>query len=657
MSRKKILSILTIGLLVAFSSAPTWAGESPKDATEFTIKANNALLTQLPFNDKRDFEDAQRGFIAPLKDGGVLKNEKGQVMYDAGNYKFPLDAPAPPTVNPSFWRQSQVNGISGLFKVADRIYQVRGQDISNITFIEGDSGVIIVDPLLNHIAAKNALELYFQHRPKKMIAAVIYTHSHSDHFGGVRGIITDEDVSSGKTKVIAPKGFLEEAISENVLAGNVMTRRSFYSYGLMLPKNAKGTIGNGLGVTLVASAPTLIAPTDIITETGQKMTIDGLEFEFLLAPGSEAPAEMHFYIPALKALTTAENACHTLHNLYTLRGAKTRDTAKWVGYLNETLDRWGGEAEILYMPHTWPVFGNQRIYEHVEKYRDTLKYIHDQSLHLANQGYTMNEIGNMIELPEALAQNWASRGYYGSVSHNARAVYNFYLGYFDGNPANLDPYSPAEMATRYVRTFGTDDMMKAGREALKKGDYRWAAEVLKQVVLADPNNQEARNLQADAFEQLGYQAESATWRGFYLSGAQELRNGVIKAELGAADSPDMVKNMPVEMLFDYLAVLLDSAKARDKDISVAFKFSDSRDALVLTLKNSVLNYRKVLPGKADATITIKRDDLRAVLLRQITLEDLVKNGQATIEGSASKLAELLDSTTVPDHWFNIVTPN
>ena len=651
------LKILVASVVLALSAVTAFAAQAPKEAGEFTVKANEALLKQLPFGDKQDFEDAQRGFIAPLKNGGVLKDANGQVFYNAQAYKFPLDAPAPATVNPSFWRQSQLTGISGLFQVAEGIYQVRGQDISNITFIEGKSGIIIIDPLVTAPAAKNALELYFEHRPSKPIVAVIYTHSHSDHFGGGRGVISDEDVRSGKVKVIAPVGFMEEAISENVLAGNAMSRRAMYSYGVLLPKNAKGDIGNGLGVTLTTGAPTLVPPTDLITQTGQKMIIDGLEFEFMLVPGSEAPAEMHFFIPALKALCAAENACHTLHNFYTLRGAKTRDVAKWVGYLNETLDRWGDKAEVLYMPHTWPVWGNARITTHIEKYRDTFKYIHDQALHLANQGYTLNEIGNMIELPAALAQNWASRGYYGSVSHNARAVYNFYLGYFDGNPANLDPHSPAEMGARYVKAFGADAMLKAAREAVKEGDYRWAAEILKHVVFAEPNNQEARDLQADAFEQLGYQAESATWRGFYLMGAQELRNGVPKIDVGSADSPDMAAGMPVEMLFDYVGVRLDAAKAAGKDIRINFVFTDTRDTLALSLKNSVVNYRKALPAKADAVVTIERGDLHAVLIGRSKLENLVQNGRAKVEGDAGKLAEILAATTTPEFWFNIVTPN
>ena len=654
---KYLLPVLMLATLL-FGAIPALAEKGPRDATNFTKELNAIYLQSLPFDDRRDFEDAQRGFIAPLYEEGVLKNDKGEIIYKAHSFKFDLNAPAPDTVNPSLWRQSQINGISGLFKVAERIYQVRGQDISNITFIEGDTGVIVVDPLISAEAAASALKLYYEHRPQKPVKAVIYSHSHPDHYGGVRGVVTnEEDVKSGKIKIIAPYGFMDEAISETVLAGNAMMRRATYSYGIILPDDAKGNIGTGLGVGGTSGSITLIAPTDTISKTGQKMTIDGLEFEFLMAPGSEAPSEMHFYIAALKALCTAENCVHTLHNFYTLRGAKTRDISKWASYLNETLDLWGAEAEVLYAPHTWPVWGNDQINTYIENYRDAFKYIHDQALHLANQGFTINEIGNMLELPEPLSKNWATRGYYGSVSHNARAVYNFYLGYYDGNPANLNPYSPVEMAKRYVNSLGGEDkIMDMAREALAAGDYRWAAELLKHVVFYNPQNQVARDLQADAFEQLGYQAECATWRGFYLAGAQELRNGIAKITTANPSSPDVIAAMPVEMILDYLAVRLNSEKAAGKDITVNFKMADN-DALSLSLKNSVLNYRRVLPEKAAATFNISRDDLHSVFIGQAKLDDLIKQGKAKVDGDPGKLAEMLAAVDEFEFWFNIVTPN
>ncbi|CAM3713868.1 alkyl sulfatase dimerization domain-containing protein [Salmonella enterica] len=634
-----------------------FAAESAKDATQYTQQINQQYIKNLPFSDRQDFADAQRGFIAPLPDHGILNNTDGKPYYRADDYKFDINASAPQTINPSLWRQSQLNGISGLFKVTDRMYQVRGQDISNITFIEGKTGLIVIDPLVTAGAAKASLDLYYQNRPHRPIVAVIYTHSHTDHYGGVKGIVSEEEVKSGKVQIIAPEGFMEEAISENVLLGNIMSRRALYSYGLLLPHTPQGNIGNGLGVTLTTGLPTIIAPTKLITKTGEKMTIDGLEFEFLMAPGSEAPAEMHFYIPALKALCTAENATHTLHNFYTLRGAKTRDTSKWTEYLNETLDMWGSKAEVLFMPHTWPVWGNQHINDYIGKYRDTIKYIHDQTLHLANQGYTMNEIGDMIKLPKNLENNWASRGYYGSVSHNARAVYNYYLGYYNGNPADLHPYGQVEMGKRYVKALGgSAHAINLARDAYRQGDYRWAAELLKQVIAANPGDQAAKNLQADTFEQLGYQAESATWRGFYLTGAKELREGVHKFNHGTTNSPDTIKGMTVEMLFDYMAVRLDSSKAAGKDISLNFNLSDG-DNLNLTLENSVLNYRQSLQPKSDASFYMSRTDLHDVLTGQAKMADLVKAKKVKVIGNAVKLDEIIGCLDNFDLWVNIVTPN
>ncbi|MFY3765295.1 alkyl sulfatase dimerization domain-containing protein [Escherichia coli] len=786
LSRIVIALTAASGMMVNTANAK----EEAKAATQYTQQVNQNYAKSLPFSDRQDFDDAQRGFIAPLLDEGILRDANGKVYYRADDYKFDINAAAPETVNPSLWRQSQINGISGLFKVTDKMYQVRGQDISNIMFVEGEKGIIVIDPLVTPPAAKAALDLYFQHRPQKPIVAVIYTHSHTDHYGGVKGIISEADVKSGKVQVIAPAGFMDEAISENVLAGNIMSRRALYSYGLLLPHNAQGNVGNGLGVTLatgdpsiiaptktivrtgekmiidglefdflmtpgskaaldlyfqhrpqkpivaviythshtdhyggvkgiiseadvksgkvqvIAPAgfmdeaisenvlagnimsrralysyglllphnaqgnvgnglgvtlatgdPSIIAPTKTIVRTGEKMIIDGLEFDFLMTPGSEAPAEMHFYIPALKALCTAENATHTLHNFYTLRGAKTRDTSKWTEYLNETLDMWGNDAEVLFMPHTWPVWGNKHINDYIGKYRDTIKYIHDQTLHLANQGYTMNEIGDMIKLPPALANNWASRGYYGSVSHNARAVYNFYLGYYDGNPANLHPYGQVEMGKRYVQALGgSARVINLAQEANKQGDYRWSAELLKQVIAANPGDQVAKNLQANNFEQLGYQAESATWRGFYLTGAKELREGVHKFSHGTTGSPDTIRGMSVEMLFDFMSVRLDSAKAAGKNISLNFNMGNG-DNLNLTLNDSVLNYRKTLQPQANASFYISREDLHAVLTGQAKMADLVKAKKAKIIGNGAKLEEIIACLDNFDLWVNIVTPN
>ncbi|MBW9054539.1 alkyl/aryl-sulfatase [Rhizobium mesosinicum] len=626
----------------------------PKPPTQHTLAINKKVLEELPFNDRTDFELAQRGFIAGLPDG-VIKDPDGKIAFDAKKFAIPLDQPPPDTWNPSLWRVSQLDGLSGLFKVVDRLYQLRSLDVANMTIMEGDTGLIIIDCCGTVSAARAGLDLYYQHRPKKPIVAIIMTHSHIDHFGGIGGVATAEDVAAGKIKVIAPAGFTEEAVSENLYAGNAMIRRSSYQYGMVLPKGPDGTLGSGLGISGADDPPTLIVPTAFITKTGEKMTIDGLEFEFLMAPGSEAPSEMHFYTPALKALCTAENACHTLHNFYTLRGAKTRDISKWVKYLNQTLDMWGDQAEVLYAPHQWPVWGNAEINDHIEKYRDVFKFIHDRSLHLANSGYTMPEIGTMVELPPELANNWATRGYYGTVSHNSRAVYNFYLGYYSGNPAELNPLSPKDAAPRYVEMMGgADAIVGKAREAYEKGEYRWVAQLLEHVVYAEPNNLDARNLQADAFDQLAYQSEAATWRNFYTMGAVELRKGVPEIEMAIGTSPDLVKNIPLEMTFDYLGIALDAEKAAGKTIKINFEVDGTGEKRSLVLRNSVLNSRTRLDPSPDATLKASGAVLNAVLMGG----DPTKAGEMgglTIEGRKEALTDLLSTIGTFKFWFPIVT--
>jgi alkyl sulfatase BDS1-like metallo-beta-lactamase superfamily hydrolase len=646
--------LLSYGLL----AASAFAQEQPKPATEATKKANAAVLQELPFNDKQDFEDAQRGFIAPFPDNGVVKNAKGDVVYDASQFVIPLDKAAPDTVNPSFWRVSQLNGIEGLFKVVDHIYQVRGADLSVITFIEGKEGVTVVDPLVSVETAKMALDLYAKNRPGHPVKNVIYTHSHVDHFGGVRGVVDEADVESGKVKIYAPQGFTEEAVSENVMAGNAMSRRASYMYGNVAAKGDLGSLGTGLGPSTSSGNVTLIEPTDLITKTGEKKTIDGLEYQFLMAPGSEAPSEMMFYIPEYKAFCPAEDCTHTLHNFYTLRGAKTRDSSKWVGYLSQAIDMWGKDWEVMFAPHHWPTWGNARITTAVEKYRDAFKYIHDQALHLANQGYTMIEIAEKLKLPPELASNWATRGYYGSVSHDAKAVYNLYLGFFSGNPADLEPLPPAESAVKYVDAMGgADAVIAKAQKAYDAGDYRWVAELLKQVVYADPKNQKARNLQADAFEQLGYQAESGPWRNFYLVGAKELRDGVKKVATPNTASPDITRAMSLEQIFDYLAIRLNGPKAAGKEMTLNFKFTDTKQDYSLVLKNGVINAFPKLADKPDATYTLTRANLDDVLLGQAKFDELAKNGTVKVEGTPGKVGELMALMDTFPFWFDIVTPN
>jgi alkyl sulfatase BDS1-like metallo-beta-lactamase superfamily hydrolase len=630
-----------------------------KDATKATKDANDRLLEELPFEDRRDFEEAERGFIAPLPDGGVIRAGDGSDVWNTQKFSFiEEDSPAPHTVNPSLWRQSQLVLKGGLFKVTDRLYQVRNADLSNLTIVEGDTGLIVFDPLITTEAARWALQLYFSHRPRKPVVAVVHSHSHVDHFGGVKGIVSEEDVAAGEVKIVAPAGFLEAAVAENVLAGNAMSRRATYMYGNLLPPDPKGQVGAGLGMTTSVGTVTLIAPTDEITETGQRMTIDGLTFEFLLAPDTEAPAEMHWFIEELGALTAAENCCHTLHNTYTLRGAAIRDPQAWSRYLNETIDRWGHRTEVMYGMHHWPVWGTDRVLEMLRKGRDAYRYINDQTLRLANQGHTPVEVAEMVELPDELAHHWALRGYYGTVNHNVRATYVKYLGWFDGNPANLHTLPPEEVAKRYVEFMGgAEATLKKARSAYESGEYRWVAEVVNHVVFADPGNAEARQLQADALEQMGYQSESGPWRNFYLTGAKELREGVVKLPAPSTASPDSVRAMSLDLFFNYLGVRLNGPKASGTRITLNLEFTDTGERAVLELANGALNH---LLGhtaeEVDAKVTLTRSALDRIIVGEVTLADEVSSGEITVEPDTAPLEQLVSLFDTFEFWFPIIEP-
>lgn len=652
---------LSLSLLLATAtvlSPPAWAQEQAKPATNATKAANDALLKELPFNDKTSFELAHKGFIAPLP-SEPIKGPSGNMIWDPNKYGFIKEgAAAPASTNPSLWRQSQLINISGLFEVTDGIYQVRNYDLSNMTIVEGKEGITIFDPLISSETAKAALDLYYKHRPKKPVVAVMYTHSHVDHYGGVRGVINEEDVKSGKVKVYAPKGFLEHAVAENVMAGTAMSRRASYMYGNLLPPNETGQLGAGLGTTTSAGTVTLIPPTDIIEKTGEKRTIDGLTYEFLYAPGSEAPAEMLYYIHEKKALNTAEDSTHTLHNTYSLRGAKIREPLPWSKYLNEALKMWGDDVQVMYAMHHWPVWGNKEVRDQLSSQRDMYRYINDETLRLANKGYTMTEIAEQVKLPKGIAQRFSNRGYYGSLNHNVKATYVLYLGWFIGNPATLWELPPEEQAKRYVDMMGgAEAVLKKAKDYYDKGDFRWVAEVVNKVVFADPNNQAARNMQADALEQLGYQAESGPWRNFYLTGAKELREGVKKLPTPDTASPDTVKAMDLDLFFDYLAMRLKGPEVEDKHITLNFDFTDLKQQYALEMVNGVLNHTEGMQAKnADATITLTRDTLNKLLLKEITLKDAVGSSLIEVKGTESKLEELMSYMDTFDFWFPIVTP-
>lgn len=635
-----------------------WAAETPKPATDATKAANNALLKELPFNDKTSFELAHKGFIAPLP-SEPIKGPSGNMIWDPSKYGFIKEGEAAPaSTNPSLWRQSQLINISGLFEVTDGLYQVRNYDLSNMTIVEGKEGITIMDPLISSETAKAALDLYFKHRPKKPVVAVIYTHSHVDHYGGVRGVVNEDDVKAGKVKIYAPKGFLEHAVAENVMAGTAMSRRASYMYGNLLPPNETGQLGAGLGTTTSAGTVTLIPPTDIIEKTGEKHTIDGLTYEFLYAPGSEAPAEMLYYIKEKKALNTAEDSTHTLHNTYSLRGAKIREPLPWSKYLNEALKLWGEDVQVMYAMHHWPVWGNKEVKDQLSSQRDMYRYINDETLRLANKGYTMTEIAEQVKLPPSIANRFSNRGYYGSLNHNVKATYVLHLGWFIGNPATLWELPPDEQAKRYVDMMGgADAVLKKAKEYYDKGDYRWVAEVVNHVVFADPSNQAAKNLQADTLEQLGYQAESGPWRNFYLTGAQELRNGVQKLPTPDTASPDTVKAMDLDLFFDFLAMRLKGPEVGDKHITLNFDFTDLKQQYALEMVNGVLNHTEGMQAKnADAKVTLTRDTLNKLMLKETTLKDAVSSGAIKVDGAEAKLEELMSYMDNFDFWFPIVTP-
>ncbi len=627
------------------------------EATETTKAANEKVLETLPFSDKQDFKDTDKGFIAPIPNDGVIKGKDGKPVWDLSQFSFAIDSEAPATANPSLWRQLQLLLKTGLYEVTPRIYQVRNNDLTNISFIEGDTGIIVVDPNISAETAKAGLELYREHRGDKPVVAVIYTHSHIDHFGGVRGVADGDAVKAGKIKIIAPEGFTEEAVSENVFAGNTMSRRAGYMYGNLIDKGPKGGLGTGLGLSTSTGTPTLIEPTDIINDENHTLKIDGLTFEFMMAPGSEAPAEMLFYIPELKALCPAEDVNHTMHNLYTLRGAKVRDARAWSGYIDAALQRWGDKAEVLFAPHHWPTWGQDKIVEQFKKQRDLYKYLNDQTLRLANQGYNMVEAAEMVELPPELGEYWPNRGYYGSLNHNVKAVWNFYLGWFDGNAARLHPLPPTEAGKKFVDYMGgADAIIQKAKKDYDAGEYRWVAQVLDKLVMAQPDNQKAKDLMADALTQLGYQAENGQWRNFYLTGAKELRNGVKELPVTNTSSPDIVGSMTIPMYLDFVAIHVDGMKAAGKKISMNFSLTDTKEDYSVTLENGVLNYHKKLLDDADLTIKTTREDFNDVLLGKTTLKDMVGSGEASLDGDSAKFDEFRSVLVEFDPWWPVMTP-
>ena len=606
----------------------------------------------LPFHDITDFDNADRGFIAALSPC-VISAADGRVVWDNDVYSF-LGGPAPTSVHPSLWRQSTLTAKQGLYEVVPGIYQVRGFDISNITFVEGDTGVIVIDPLVCTEVAAAALGLYRANRGgDRPVLAVIYTHSHVDHFGGVLGVTSQADVDAGSVAVLAPQGFTEHAVQENVYAGPAMTRRATYMYGALLARGPLGQVGCGLGQAASTGEVAVIVPTIDIQATGETRTIDGVEIEFQMAPGTEAPAEMHFYFPRFRALCMAENATHNLHNLLTLRGALVRDPHAWSGYLTEAIDTFADRADVVFASHHWPTWGRAHIVEFMSLQRDMYAYLHDQTLRLLNQGYTGVEIAEMFQMPPALDKAWHTHGYYGSVSHNVKAVYQRYMGWFDGNPGRLWPHPPEALAPRYVDAMGgIDRVVELAKAAFDSGDFRWAATLLDHAIFTDSEHAAARTLYSDTLEQLAYGAENATWRNFFLSGAAELRDGNLGPAVQVA-SPTMLSQLTPEQIFDSLAIRVNGPRSWDLDLAFDITFADSDANYRLALRNGVLVYREIAPDPASATATLRLASKMRLL--SAAFGDFTSPG-LELSGDETALQSLLGALDAPDPSFNIITP-
>lgn len=628
---------------------------APKPATEVTARRNREAADSLPPGGEEELAEARRGLVAELSPATVAGDGERPV-WDLESYDF-LAAECPPTAHPSLWRQSRLNRIAGLFEIAPGFYQLRGFDLSNMHVVEGEQGIIVIDPLISAETAAAALAFYRRHRGERPVTGLVYTHSHIDHFGGARGVVSAEEVAERRIPILAPVGFLHHAVSENVFAGAAMGRRSAYMYGAKLRRGPDGQIGSGLGQTTSLGTVTLIPPNLEVSATGQEETVDGVRMTFQLTPGTEAPAEMNFHFPEHRVLCIAENATHTMHNVLTLRGALVRDPHVWARYLNESIELFGEDSDALFAGHHWPRWGRERIVEYLKKQRDLYAYLHDQTLRLINRGLTGREIAERLELPPSLADEWHCRGYYGSVSHNVKAVYQRYMGWFDGNPAHLWEHPPAESARRYVELMGgAEAVLERARTSFEEGDYRWVAEVVNHVVFAEPGNAAARELQADALEQLGYGAENATWRNFYLMGAQELREGVVGTPTDVV-AADVLARLSVEQILDAMAIRLDGPRAWEARLTINWRVTDPDENHLIEVENGVFNHRPDREHpEADATLIVERRALDELITGRADLAALAESGRLRVEGDPTKLGELLGLLEDPDPGFPIVTP-
>ena len=629
-------------------------GKSPSQATQEIQAQHRALL---PFADQRDIEENTRGFIAAPSYRQIMNNEGG-VAWDMGKYDFLLEEGKDfDSIHPSLQRQAILNMAYGLYEVMpDRIYQVRGFDLANITFIKSDTGWIVFDPLTAEETARAALEFINEQLGERPVVAVVYSHSHIDHFAGVKGVASVDDVNAGRTEIIAPSGFMTHAVAENVYAGNAMIRRSNYQYGQILPASPFGHVDSSIGKNAASGNPTLIPPTISISDNIEELEIDGVKMVFQNTPGTEAPSEMNTYFPEWNAFWAAENITATIHNIYTLRGALVRDALAWSQEINRAIYLFGGDVDVMFASHSWPRWGNDRILEVMRAQRDMYAHLNNQVLHLANSGVTINEIHNVYKVPTSLQQQWATRFYHGSEFHNSRAVINRYLGYWDANPATLTPLSPSESAPLYVEMMGgAANIINKGQELYNSGDYRLGMEILNKLVYAEPNNQEAKNLLADTFEQLGYQYESPSVRNSYLAAAKELRDNIQPAMTSKSSGPDLIQAMSTQMFLEFLAIRLDSEKAEDLTFTMNLATPDNGEKFVLELSNATLT---VIEGfqadETDLSISVDRAELEKVMMGVESFQSLIEDGRATFDGDLSILTELATRMVDFDPYFEIM---
>ncbi|WP_148715720.1 alkyl/aryl-sulfatase [Chitinolyticbacter meiyuanensis] len=642
------LSHLSLAGLIAVAWSQAGAADyrftpEQKSATKFTRDANQAVYQQLDFESKTAFDDSRRNLIAPLLNDGNIEGG----VFDATGLNFMQGKTAPDSVNPSLWRHAQLANYGGLFKVTDHIYQVRGQDLSSLTIIETKTGVVFFDVEYSPIALTKSIELYEKHRGRKPLKGVIISHSHADHFGGYDGIIKSglakaEDFKSGKIPLIAPEGFIEEAVAENVTAGNIMARRSGYQYGNVLKPGEKGIITGSLGPALATDASSLAIPNKVITKDGEKVTIDGVDFVFYLAPHSEAPAEMVMYIPQWKALSMAEDVNHLQHNLYTLRGAQTRDASVWAKYIGEAVARWGQEVEVHFGPHTWPVWGNKNVVEYLKNQRDVYQSLFDTTLRYANYGYRPDDIAENAQLPKSVFNQWDNRPYYGHTRNNLKSTYVRNLGWYNGNPTELAKYPDAERGKRYVEAIGgKDKVLAAAVNAFNKGDYRFTVDLLNNIVAGDGSDKDVNYLMADAMEQLGYQEENSLYRNWYLGAAVELRTGGNVPNNLTTTSPEVIASLPPDLFINYLGMLVDQIKAEKAGNAVINLKLSGGAQFLLDLHNGVLNrVSKFQSPNADATLEISQADLLSFASGKATLDDLASSGKAKIDGNKAAVAKL-----------------